>query len=221
VGRRALAGLAVLAGWAAGACLVRGAPPQPAPSADTHETRRRTRPDGSTESEVVVRVSPYGRVERDGFEREFHPDGRLAAERFFAREVATGVWRTWYPDGTLRSESDFGPPGSHDLHASRYWHPGGQLAAQGSQRGGVRQGAWVYYSPEGGTLRAGSYLDGQRDGPWVFYDARGRKEAEGLYERGARVGRWTLWDEQGQPHLRPGEEAGVDEPPQELFHAPR
>lgn len=191
-----------------GACLVRHAPPDLPRPEGAHETRRRFRPDGSLESEVALLVFPDGRTERDGPEREYHRDGTLAAERSFARDVPTGLWRTWHANGVLRSEVDFGPPHSRDLRPSRFWHPDGSLAAEGSTRAGVREGPWVYYAPEGGVLRAGPYQEGLRHGAWVFYRA-GRKEAEGRYERGQRVGTWTLWDAAGSAHT------SVDPPPEE------
>jgi hypothetical protein len=224
MGRRARAVLASLACCAAGACLVRHALPDPAPPASTHETRRRSRPDGRVEREVVLLLRPDGRVERDGVEREFHADGRLAAERSFARDVATGLWRTWYPDGSLRSEVDFGPPGSCETRPSRHWHPGGQLSAAGTTRAGVREGPWTHYSPEGALRAAGAYRNGLRDGPWVLYDAHGRKQAEGSYSGGVRVGSWTSWDEQGEPRLCPSEEPAPEPerpPPPEVFHRRR
>ena len=203
---------------AAGACLLQRPRPEPPTDAPTRETRRVVRPDGSTK-EFELLVGPDGRGERDGLEREFHADGRLAAERSFARDVPTGVWRTWYPDGTLRSEVDFGPPASRDVRTSRHWHPGGELAAVGTTRTGVRDGEWAAWSPEGVMLSAGAYREGRRDGPWKLYDATGRLRAQGAFAQGARVGAWTLWDESGEPHVRSPDGWSVDElTPTELFH---
>jgi antitoxin component YwqK of YwqJK toxin-antitoxin module len=141
-------------------------------------------------------------MERDGPEREYGAGGALLSERFFARNVPTGLWRTWYADGTPRSEVDFGEPGSDVTRPSRFWHPNGRLAAEGPTRAAVREGAWSYWTEDGVLARTGSYRAGERDGPWTFYDAKGAKQAEGVYRRGERVGTWTLWDERGTAHAR-------------------
>jgi antitoxin component YwqK of YwqJK toxin-antitoxin module len=220
LGRPRITWLVALSLATSSACLVRSARPGPAPPTATHETRRRTRSDGSLESEVQLRLSSDGALVRDGFEREYHPGARLAAERFFARDVPTGVWRAWYLDGTLRSETDFGPPGSKELRPSRFWHPDKSLAAEGAQRGGLREGEWRYYSSAGQLLRRGAYAEGQREGLWAFFDPAGRPLAEGRYSRGTRVGSWTLWDEHGVPHERPG--VDVEVPAEaDLFHPRR
>jgi antitoxin component YwqK of YwqJK toxin-antitoxin module len=187
------------------ACLQRYAGPDAPLGEVVRETRRSTRADGSLSSEVELRVRPDGRSERDGAEREFHPDGRLAAERFFARDRPTGLWRTWFVDGTLRSEVDFGPPGDTELRTSRHWHANGALAAEGATKGGIRQGPWTFRLESGGLLWVGAYRDGRRDGSWVIHHSDGRKEAEGTYLRGQRVGSWTFWDEQGRLHVRSAE----------------
>lgn len=196
----------------ASACLVQRAPPaRPAPSA-THETRRTAYPDGAPRREWRVRVWSDGRIERDGPEREFHPDGSLAAERFFAGDVPTGLWRTWTADGKPLSEVEHGPPGSSEARPCRFWHPNGQLAAEGLARADVREGPWSYWRADGTLERQGSYRAGKRDGPWTFFDARGARSAEGHYALGARVGTWTLWDEHGEPHVRNPTELEHDDP---------
>jgi antitoxin component YwqK of YwqJK toxin-antitoxin module len=136
-------------------------------------------------------------------EREYHPDGSLAAERAFARDAPTGVWRTWFSDGTPRSELDFGPPGSSEARLGRFWHANGELAAEGLTVAGVREGRWSYWSEDGRLLRSGIHRGGKRDGLWSFYDEHGGKRAEGLYALGQRVGDWTLWDERGEARTRP------------------
>lgn len=196
---RALAVL-VLAGLVA--CSSARAMPRGPEQEPVHETFHREHPGGQRASERQVLVHADGRSERDGFEREFSSEGRLLAERFFAHDVPCGTWREWYPDGTPRSEVEFGPGGSQELRASRYWHPNGQLAAEGQTRAGLREGEWTYRDPEGRLLRRGGYRAGLREGEWVFLRPDGSKEAEGRYAGGQRVGEWTLWDEDGQPHAR-------------------
>ena len=168
------------------------------------EVRESLHPGGGTRSTRELLVYPDGRVERDGFEREFGRDGRLLAERGFARDAPVGTWREWYPDGTPRSEVAFGPSGSRELVPSRYWHPNGKVAAEGPCAAGVREGEWSYFDEQGTLQRRGTYRGGLRDGPWSFFRADGTPEAAGHYAQGVRVGEWTLWDEEGVPHRRGG-----------------
>lgn len=187
----------------AGACLVqRPTRDRPEP-AGVHETRRTAHPGGATRRELTLLVWPDGHSERDGPEREFHPDGSPAAERVFVHGVPTGLWRTWYPDGTLRSEVDFGSPDSSALLVNRFWHANARLAAEGKARAGVREGPWSFWSEVGSLQSEGGYRAGRRDGPWILYDAAGRKQAQGQYALGERVGPWILWDVNGEPHTSP------------------
>jgi antitoxin component YwqK of YwqJK toxin-antitoxin module len=192
------------------ACLVQRPLPDAPPPTAAHETRRSQYPDGSPRSERRLLVWSDGRVERDGAEREFHPDGALSAERFFSHDRQVGAWRTWFPDGTPRSEIDFGTDGDAPS-TQRFWHASGALAAEGTMRGGRRDGRWRYYDDAGRLERDGGYRDGKRDGPWTFYGADGAPKAEGSYALGARVGDWTLWDELGVAHLRPAAAAELDD----------
>jgi antitoxin component YwqK of YwqJK toxin-antitoxin module len=193
------------------ACLVQHPPPErQAPSA-VHEMRRTAHPDGAPRREMRVLVWSDGRVERDGPEREFHPDGSLAAERAFEHDQPCGLWRTWYPDGTPRAEIDHGVPGARVALLNRFWHANGQLAAEGRALDGMREGPWSYWSASGTLERKGAYRAGKRDGPWTLYDERGAPSAEGHYALGERVGVWTLWDAQGVPHERNAAELGRDE----------
>lgn len=188
----------VLLFWALPACLVSRPVPERAPGPSVHEVLRRTYPEEEAlRRETRVVVEPDGRVERDGPEREFFRGGALQAERFFARGRPIGVWRTWFANGQLRSETNY----DSDPEPNRFWHPNGQLAAEGPARTGLREGRWTYWSEAGLVLREGGYHLGLRAGPWTFWE-QGEKRAEGLYEAGGRVGEWTLWDAEGVAHRK-------------------
>lgn len=181
-------------------------PPAPEPE-PVREVQKTQHPGGATRSERELLVHADGRSERDGYEKEFAPDGRLLVERYFVHDVPSGTWREWYKDGTPRAEVEWGTPGVGQALPSRYWHANGRLAAEGRARAGVRAGEWSYFDEEGALLRRGPYEAGLRHGPWVFFRADGTKEAEGRYERGQRVGTWLLWDEHGVAHERTAAEA--------------
>jgi antitoxin component YwqK of YwqJK toxin-antitoxin module len=170
-----------------------------------HETRRSYHP-GRVNIRMEYRVAVWsdGRIERDGVEHEFYSDGVLRAERHFAGDLPTGVWKSWYPDGALRSEVDFG--GGEEPRPMRFWYPNGELEAEGSGIRGVREGRWSYWSEAGTLEREGTFQDGLREGTWTFRDEAGRKREEGVYVRGERVGVWSFWDEDGNLTVRREEE---------------
>lgn len=202
--------LALLLAFAGAACLVQRPPPDPKAPTSAHETRRSQYPDGTQRSEVRLLVWSDGRTARDGAEREWHRDGKLAAERYFAEDRQVGSWRTWYPDGTLRSDVDLGT-GDGAPTVQRFWHPNGALAAEGPLREGKRDGRWRYLDVEGRIEREGGYRNGKRDGPWKFFREDGAVRAEGSYALGVRVGEWQLRDEQGTVHARSGSDADIDD----------
>jgi len=205
---RARAAAIVLA-LLAPACLVQRAQPDATPPVPTHEMRRTYyagasgAPDTAhVRDESQVLVWPGGRVERDGVQREFAPDGTLLVERHFENDRPAGRWRTWYADGKPRSEVDFGERAAPDVERTwRFWHASGQLAAEGTARAGLREGAWTFWDEQGGVLREGGYRAGLREGDWTFYES-GAKRAQGAYRTGHRVGAWTLWDEHGAAHSK-------------------
>lgn len=141
---------------------------------------------GVVESATVV--LPDGRRVKDGPEIAWWPNGAKRAERRFAAGRPVGVWRTFWPDGTLRSEYSFDPEGRPT--EMRFWHENGVLAARGAARDGLREGRWTFWWPNGNRREEGSYLANRREGEWTFWRPDGTLEARGLYRDGRRVGTW-------------------------------
>ena len=151
--------------------------------------RRRSYHDGDLarlEAEWTVLVDQDGAAVAHGRRTEFHPDGRLAAEREFDHGAPSGRWRAWYPDGTPQMEADFdGDPG-----AMRWFHPNGALASEGPLRAGARDGLWSHHREDGSLESRGPYAAGRRHGEWTFFHPDGSIAERGRFEAGVRAGEW-------------------------------
>jgi hypothetical protein len=66
--------------------------------------------------------------QRHGVQREYHPNGQLRAEVYFARDRLYGIRRRWTEAGKLVSEEDYGalPTGPDDQRLGRVWDAQGR-----------------------------------------------------------------------------------------------
>ena len=99
-----------------------------------------------------------------------------------------GIGKGWYEDGARMAECFYG---TDVTTIQRFWHPNGQLSAQGESFNGVRFGPWKHWFPSGVVSGAGEYVGGMRHGEWSFYREDGTLESHGDYDSGSRVGTWS------------------------------
>ena len=137
-------------------------------------------------TERSVRLYSDGRIVTHGAERSWFRDGQLEKELTFDDGVPTGVWRTWYPDGSPRSELEMG----EEPRPMRFWYEDGTLEAEGQGVLGVREGLWTYYHRNGRIASTGPFRAGVEEGHWRYFDEEGNLEEEGRYEKGRRTGVW-------------------------------
>lgn len=173
--------------------------PAPEPEAGNGVPEFEARTEVDPETGAVVREwteyrTEKGFLQRHGKEIRRWPDGSLRAERVFAFGEPVGHSREWYEDGTPRLDVTFAGP---EVDASMlFWHPNGQLSAEGVGRDSVRTGPWTFYYENGQKSKQGEYVDGQRAGQWTLWYPNGGLEARGILEGNERVGNWQLWPEE-------------------------
>jgi len=107
-----------------------------------------------------------------------------------------GVWREWYPAGSLRSELTF--DGGQPHGPWREWYEAGAARSEGAYAQGEEAGTWRFWHPDGGLAEQGAMLDGARDGQWSGWHPSGRDRYHRTYRRGVLLS-WQEWDSEGEP----------------------
>lgn len=89
-----------------------------------------------------------------------------------------GLWRVYYPDGTLWSEETFK---SNKLHGLvRSWAPDGHLTGESEYQNGKLHGTVLGYFPDGSIWTKRTYSGGKEFGPWIVYARDGSVLAQGV-----------------------------------------
>ncbi len=164
----------------------------PAKGEPVHVVRTAHGAGGELSARWSVLLYPDGHAVREGRAEEFYPDGRTAALRHYRAGEPVGEWKTWYPDGTLRSSYEFVPGRSTPM---RFFHPSGELSAEGPATMGLRDGHWTFWYPGGGVRQEGAYRSGLRTGLWTLRWPGGALRSRGYYRADRRVGEWKHWSE--------------------------
>jgi hypothetical protein len=86
-----------------------------------------------------------GELLHDKFVKMYHSN-QLAEQGEFYNGLKTGLWKTWYPDGTLESE--------------QYWSKG------------QRDGKWRSYDAAGKLVEKGVYRKDRKKRQWVYYQKK-------------------------------------------------
>lgn len=149
------------------------------------------RQDGSLMRQVACRDG-----QKDGTDRQFHKNGRLALERHWKAGALDGRYRRWFPHGTLKEEWTYGPAGLEGEY--RIYHANGRPASIAHWRGGKRDGDYVNYDEAGNVLETGHYSRGRPDGLTTEYRPSGKPKKYQRYDHGRRVGVQALWGSNGR-----------------------
>jgi antitoxin component YwqK of YwqJK toxin-antitoxin module len=87
-------------------------------------------------------------------------------------DLKHGLWVSWYPNGTKKSEGQF----DRDMPAGRFtwFYENGQKQAEGDYRAGVQQGVWTTWHSNGLKQSRYEYRDGNLVGKWMRWDISGK-----------------------------------------------
>lgn len=105
-------------------------------------------------------------------------------------QVKEGTQRQWHPNGRLAFEGGFLHGKRHGHRRS--WYESGQKMFEGWRDREEPYGYWINWYENGKKKNEGGFKSGQASGRWVFYDEDGVANAEGACEHGQRVGEWKF-----------------------------
>lgn len=122
---------------------------------------------------------------RDGFWKDFYPDGSLKAEGNYDNGKQTGAWRYFHPNGKIEQAGKFNKQGKPD-GAWKWYFDSGRLLKEENYRGGLKDGMSTEYDETGKVIEEGEFVNGNEDGPW--FELIGDSYIRGTYRDGLRNG---------------------------------
>ena len=146
---------------------------------------------------------------------ELYDDGSIRAEGRIESGKKEGVWKFYFPDGTLSAQEEYlggelngivlNYDFSGNLIAREHWendvitdsawyYKDNHLWRKGKYENGVYQGNWIFYHLSGNVQQTGYYDKGVPNGTWKTYDTNGYLVEEGSYRDGQPDGLWKFYD---------------------------
>lgn len=147
---------------------------------------------------------------KNGTFREYHENGKLAAEINYKDGKLHGILRKWYDNGQLHDSSYFknGEPvgysvsyyrngkknyenywsEAHKLDSiSRFWYDNGKIGNEGYYQNGKLHGEWRMYYKNGRLESIINYDRGDKQGKSIYFNENGDTSRVELYEKGKLV----------------------------------
>ena len=118
-------------------------------------------------------------------------EGMISAEVWAEGDLEQHM--TYYPSGTIRSETAFTEQGD----VTTYFYENGNKEREGAYKNGFEVGLWTWYYENGNIKEEGTFVDGKWDGVWAWYRENGTVQYERVYANGIERGVWSWWDEEG------------------------
>ena len=126
-----------------------------------------------------------GLSKKHGKETVLRKDGSKEWEREWDRGQPAGLWRSWYPNGTMRSEVFFAGP--LEERPMTFWFDNGQRRMQGPARNGVRCGHWQIWFANGQLAEEGEFVGSRREGEWQAWSEDGKTPFVRVYQHDVRL----------------------------------
>ncbi len=130
---------------------------------------------------------------KEGLWKEYYPDGTLKATGSYENDLKVGDWKFYYINGQLEQQGEHiaGEPEG----IWKWYYKSGKLLREESFMNGLADGVLTEYDEEGNIITQGDFIEGKKDGLW-FYKVGDNKD-EGVYADGFRNGKWTAYYAEG------------------------
>lgn len=130
--------------------------------------------------------NPEGNIEK-GF---LYRNGILIAEGITKEDGnRDGYWKEFFPDGSLRSDGKY--DNGKQVGDWKYYHENGKIEQLGKfSKQGKPEGIWKWYFETGQLLKEENYSNGLKDGMMTEFDEAGKLIQEGEYVNGLEEGIW-------------------------------
>lgn len=127
---------------------------------------------------------------RDGFWKEYYPDGSLKSEGRYDNGTTTGEWKFYHANGKTEQTGKYNKQGKPE-GVWRWYFPDGQLLREEEYRRGLHDGVSVTYDETGMVIEEGEFVNGKEEGLWI--EKTGTTYIKGTYRDGQRNGMWYYY----------------------------
>jgi antitoxin component YwqK of YwqJK toxin-antitoxin module len=110
------------------------------------------------EAGTLINKEAYILGKREGKSFTYLPDGKIAEERIFKKDVIEGPFKQYF-DGKL-------------------------VKGEGAYLNGKLDGKVTYYYPNGIAAATGYFKNGEKNGPWIYKEKDGKIKEKELYKNG-------------------------------------
>ena len=111
----------------------------------------------------------------------------IEKEGAYQNNRKTGIWKTYYPSGVLKSEITY--QNNRPNGYARIYYKNGKISEEGIWKGTKWVGNYTYYYENGNKAYEWSFNEnGQRTGPQKYYYENGKLRIEGDWKNGKENG---------------------------------
>ncbi len=152
---------------------------------------------------IFLEINTFSqKVNPDGYNKFYYPDGTLSSEGMFKSGKPVGYWKSYYPDKTIKSE---GYRKGNTLDSIwRFFDRSGHLTEIIDYKNGVKSGYYKKYKFVQDTdiqrnvlISKELYVNGEKNGKSYYYNDRGKLEKTIEYEKNYKNGYEKHYDENG------------------------
>ncbi len=152
----------------------------------------------------------------------FHPNGKVAVEATYYKNIPDGVRREYdttgklikgylFENGWMRYEGITDENGLRQGLWKEYY-PTGELRSKGKYKNSKPIGNWQFFFPDQTIEITGEYTNkGEKDGEWFWFYPTGDTMIVAHYEEGDLDGYYVEYDELGVPIVKGNYVAGYEE----------
>lgn len=124
---------------------------------------------------------------RDGFWKDYFPDGSLKAEGNYDNGKQIGEWKYYHSNGKIEQIGRFSKLGKPE-GLWKWYFDSGKLLKEERYRNGLKDGLSTEWDETGKVIEEGEFVNGNEDGAW--YEIIGDSFIRGTYLDGLRNGMW-------------------------------
>jgi hypothetical protein len=175
-------------GYVASETFLKGGPSQTQVLGGTPE-RIQHYPAGQIQSRVgIARLEGGGEVPH-GTYNEYFATGEKKVVGTYDMGRRVGIWREWHDNGRPAAEISY----NDDRLDGPYkrWFTGGRPAVDGAYVDGRRDGEWREWHSNGNMARSERYELGDPVGIWTTWHANATRHVYGVHDSMGRNGRWV------------------------------
>ncbi|MEN8121720.1 MAG: DUF3352 domain-containing protein [Bacteroidota bacterium] len=144
-------------------------------------------------------ILPDSVLNTDGPYKKVHEENQfIKFEGIISNNQLSGIWRTYYPDGNLKSSVNY-KDGKVNGEAFFFYDDNKETKmVEVIYEEDVINGVYLEFYQNGAQKATLNYEEGMLNGDAEFYYKTGRTKIKGKYKNGRKKGKWYFYDEKGK-----------------------